>query len=521
MADNYLKSAGEIDPSPYTYIVYREGTTYYAKSNTLTNYSNTNPAVVLQAAITPGRDVYVSGGDYVFPAGFSSILFPADKVFKVMCADDAKFIVPNGYADAVFKFKAVNRQKFFGGRFEEAGTPARNWYPVELKADGTGGAFTGCLFNIVGGYETKDAKALVKMGVYTNDAWLNGNTVRDLTGWRCKYVIEFYKDAAVTGGATYKHIDNKFQNIEYQTDVETIIGVKDIQGEGNVFRDIMVWDLQTGASGANTKSCNILDATRWTRIEYGTLADSLIADPTQDQSSAQDTIIKTWNGATRYPKLDYSPFTEGTRRGWISGIEHQYGGLLQGGGAVLTGTIAPTKHVWFTHGNYIKFTSGNVANDRAGYKFDNLTARALNPRLRLSYNLDQVIGGQTRGWFGFTSNTGQPTGNTAADAHEVFMIGFRTTDTNLQVIHNDAGTPAIYNDTGKSANTTSIQHLEIMADATNNRWLWRINTGGWTAVTTDIPAATTILGLVYGIQIQDTTPRAWNLLDLDIKVDSK
>ena len=67
------------------------------------------------------------------------------------------------------------------------------------------------------------------------------------------------------------------------------------------------------------------------------------------------------------------------------------------------------------------------------------------------------------------------------------MIGFRTTDTNLQVIHNDAGTPAIYNDTGKSANTTSIQHLEIMADATNNRWLWRINTGGWTAVTTDIP----------------------------------
>ena len=155
---------------------------------------STNPAVVLQASvpITPGRDVYVSGGDYVFPAGFSSILFPADKVFKVMCADDAKFIVPNGYADAVFKFKAVNRQKFFGGRFEEAGTPARNWYPVELKADGPGGAFTGCLFNIVGGYETKDAKALVKMGVYTNDAWLNGNTVRDLTGWRCKYVIKSF-----------------------------------------------------------------------------------------------------------------------------------------------------------------------------------------------------------------------------------------------------------------------------------------------------------------------------------------
>ena len=516
-----------------SYVVYKSGAVYKARDMVAgtTLSSDSNPAVVLQAAITPGKDVYISGGDYTFPAGFTSISFPSSstgKMSRVTAATDAKFIVPQGYADAVFKMATyVNNCRYSGGRFEEAGTPARNWYPFELRNDGTLGP-DGTVFNQVGDYFAKQAKALIKLSCYMPLSWVNSNKIHEITGWDCKYVIEFYQDPAAsipTGEfptpLAHHFAANVFSNIGYQTDLATLIGVKDIQGESNVFENVTIWDLQHGNNNTGAKSGNILSNARFTKVLYGTLADSLLAQPEQDKSAGQDTICVAYNNTSKYPRSLEDSFDTKRKYGRIvPSLANTFDGILTGLGTNLTGSnTVIANNIWYTVGTYVRYPTGNVAGNRAGRVFPNVAVRSANSKFSIRWNLNELPSGTCRAWFGFTTNMGDPTGDTEASGKEVFMLGFRAADTNYQCIHNDGGTPAIYNDTGIGCNNTSQHTLQVMADEPNTRFLWKVDTTGWNAVTTDIPGISTLMGIVFGIQITNTTVRTFDVLDLEAKID--
>ena len=62
----------QTDPSAYSYIIYKQGTTYYAKSKNLTNYSGTNAQTVIRSAMLAmgaagGGTAFIRNGEYIFP----------------------------------------------------------------------------------------------------------------------------------------------------------------------------------------------------------------------------------------------------------------------------------------------------------------------------------------------------------------------------------------------------------------------------------------------------------------------
>ena len=311
-----------------------------------------------------------------------------------------------------------------------------------------------------------------------------------------------------------------FKDIKLQTDAATIRGVLDIQGDGVVFDNVMIVDLNLGNAGTGARSCNILADARGVKIIGGTVGSSLFAFPELDQSTNQDTDIDGFNNAKKFSRTDASIFSSGYRYGRASVGSLAFEGILNGAGTAMAGLASTSVNtVSSTLGHSVRYTSGAVINDRAGRRFTNLAMRILNPRLSIRFKLAQAST-NTRGWFGFISGTADPTGDTEANTKEAALIGYRTTDTNYQVIRNNGGATALYIDTGIPVDT-NLHTIEILGDGTNNRWLWRMDSGGFTAFPDTVPFSTTVVQLIYGIQVSTALGKSVDIADLEVKVDRK
>ena len=476
-----------------------------------------HPELPIQQALTDGVDTYVRGGTYSIASGATPIDYPQSKVFRFHMAKDALFLAPPGHTSPLFRMGYfVTNCEFLGGRFKESGSnPARNSFPIEMVASGAGGNF----FNTIGEYYCSQMKAMVKISAYASGRWMSSNLYRNMTGWDDKYAVEFHNNPSTSGDASTHFYEQRFENIALQTDGATIRGVLDVQGQGHSFRNVMIWDLQTGNSGAGARSCNILSGATRTKIQGGgTMGSHLITYPELDDSQLQDTIIETYDNDSRDPRLVHSTFDAAYKEGGCYCAFHTYWGILDGLGTNMSGTSTAVGTITNTLGNVIRWTTGAVSGNMAGRRFGAITMRQHNPKMSIRPRLGTVPAGDMLAWFGFNSSTAEWNGNTEANSNSVFMIGFRTTDTNYQVIHNAGAATAGYIDTGISAANTSGHTIELMADEDNTRWLWRVDKGGFQEVTSGVPAATTQLAMGYGIQTNAASSKTWDMMGLEFKV---
>jgi hypothetical protein len=517
--------------SEYQYLVYIDtfdGNKCKVRNNqtgqiVYTDATGTNPQTPIQSVISLGKDTYIAGGDYTFPAGFTPITWPTGIVFNVHCAKTAKFIVPSGYANPVFIMDAtaaaLSHCEFWGGQFEEAGTTSRNWYPFELK-NGSAGSAIGNFFNKVGGYKVRQAKAMIKVSQMTTGGWLSSNMIEAIRGWDCKYAIEFYKDAAATGAT--KIYEHTFKDIKLQVDAATLTGVQNLRGDSNTFENVMIWDLDLGAGGAGAVSAWILSDAKYTRIRGGNMGTSLIEHPEYDQSANQDTTVDGGDFENRsyYAKWGSSEFTSPYVYGWWRpGSSTGGDGFLLGvAGANMAGSTITPGNISNTGGVFVKYATAASAQSTAGKRFNNVAMRNLNSRFGIRFRLAQATASQTRAWFGWTSGTSDPTGDTELNSKSGFMLVLRLADTNWQMGRNNGGATALYTDTGVAASNTNWHTLELRLDEILDRALWRLD-GGFTAIGTTLPAQTTALNVHFGLQTNDGTARSFDMQIVELRND--
>ena len=205
--------------------------------------------------------------------------------------------------------------------------------------------------------------------------------------------------------------------------------------------------------------------------------------------------------------------------GWAWTGQHLNEGILGTGATMVGGTPAPA-NISSTGGIYLRYPTTATPASLGGKRINSVAMRALNAKLSVRFRLANLPASQTRLWIGWTTGTLDPTGDTELSAKSAFMLILRLADTNYQIGHNAAATPATYVDTAVSANNTNWHTLELVADETGARFLWRLD-GGFNAVTSNIPASATALNLHYGIQTNDTTIRTLEIGQLEARVDRK
>lgn len=164
-----------------------------------------------------------------------------------------------------------------------------------------------------------------------------------------------------------------------------------------------------------------------------------------------------------------------------------------------------------TYGPYRSLSTGTSSGTVAGKKkTDPFTSLAEYAYLAIRWSVSSVLSTDTRCYVGFHTNTGTTAvvnGNTFFAAGESGVgAGYRTTDTNWQVIRSDGTTP-VYQDTG-IAKDTLPHKLEIRADPTNTRWLVKFDSLSYT-YTTSIPAMNT--DLTYRSQILNVNAADHNI----------
>ena len=140
------------------------------------------------------------------------------------------------------------------------------------------------------------------------------------------------------------------------------------------------------------------------------------------------------------------------------------------------------------------------------------TCRNQNFRFKAKFQVDFLT--NKRFAIGFAAVNSLPTGTDAYLATGVAGFLFRwssTTDTNVQLLRNDASGTAVQVDTGVTLAANTPVTVEIIADEANSRIGWAINEGTVTYYTTDIPAANTYLNYFVILSTKTTTIQRWRI----------
>jgi len=171
-------------------------------------------------------------------------------------------------------------------------------------------------------------------------------------------------------------------------------------------------------------------------------------------------------------------------------------GFIQGSTATGSFAIIATDT---TEGKPATFTSGASAGNQAGLKVDSLyTCRKFNPSFKLRWAVDEAAA-NFRFFAGFYDSTSL-IGNSddPLNAANGFAIGVSTAQANYRIFHNDGSGATASDDTG-IAKSTAFHTIELWADDNNTKWWWSLDGSTPAAVTSDIPAQTTILASQFTV----------------------
>ena len=243
--------------NPYNYIIYKSGSTYYAKRNDGTQVaSGPTPDPVIQTTLNqtsptgvgPG-DIYIQSGTYNLSSSFTG--FNIKSSTQLRLDTTALLSVPNGYSGYVFKLATGTTNCIFdGGTIRElipsGGNPQRRWTAIQLQAT-TDGVF----FNKFMNTTIRDANIGIKLLVDGSNGWINANSFQFLKMWRNNIFIDFDMTVPWPGGQVVGIYRNHFQNIECQSGSNTRHGVRNIRHRSNMFIDVKIWDIPSASITSN------------------------------------------------------------------------------------------------------------------------------------------------------------------------------------------------------------------------------------------------------------------------------
>ena len=215
----------------------------------------------------------------------------------------------------------------------------------------------------------------------------------------------------------------------------------------------------------------------------------------------------------------YSYITNTKRRfGYIeaSGESTQTAGPLAA--PTITSTSAVTGII-DANGVASQVNTGTTSNTYCGFRSSLVarTRRDFNFRFIMRFSIATVT--NTRFYGGLKSAlTAFPATDTPlASGDSGVIFGYRSTDSNgLQVFHNDGSAGVTAVSTGVTIGAGTIYDLEIKSIEASTKFQWRTrsNYGSWSAytdITTNMPAATTVLGYDMGISNTSGVNRTFDL----------
>ena len=303
----------EYTKGAYDWIVYKEGSNFYcADGNGHVSNINTNPATIIQYAIDNAlnKKIYIDTADYIFPAGFTGISIPiTGDEMTIICSPGAKFFVPNGYTGTAIKLigtgvNIIYRTIWEGGRFNEIGSPARNWDCFRLEAN-EGPIF---MTTVRDAWITNCNRAfyLTCPGPTFDYSWIHGCNFESNYIVSCRIGFDFLHSSTGAGINS-----NNFYNNIFQSSSMSSNGFKNITGFRNSFAFNKVWDLSAGVA---PKLCMEFAASSHDNVVIGGI--QAVAGYYQDNGT-DNIVLDEWQKA-RIPYIQTSKIVP-TRDG-VTGV---------------------------------------------------------------------------------------------------------------------------------------------------------------------------------------------------------
>lgn len=241
-------------PRPtYKTIVYQENGTYFARDNRGNLLQSLNPpdeidsivafpfpnpgndpAILIQAALNRGGEIYIDSGTYLFDNDFNGLR--VSNFSRINIAKDAIFQVPSGYDGAVFIFDRVQGVCLDGGFYTEVGgaeEAARNWTLLRLLGDEDA---NGCFSNSVQNIRCWYVGVVIRLRGSTDEGWVNNNRFSNFSVYGYRVGILFS-----TIGSFNR---NLFENLLFQPHPQrrARTGARRISGKANIFLNVCFYD---------------------------------------------------------------------------------------------------------------------------------------------------------------------------------------------------------------------------------------------------------------------------------------
>ena len=435
---------------------------------------------------------------------------------------NAKIQVPNGYAGVVFKLfnsdaKICYWNKIEGGWIFETGTPARNWTAFQIYCTRAG---SGGDFNEISGQRIDDCKTAVEFKLDAmpgypapgTSAWINGCTIRDVTVFYPKVVLDF-----VNAGSNSGINRNLFQNIIMQGAAHTTHGAKNVRDQGNLFIDCKFWDVHYG--GATARTATIHAEADGTVIIGGIMGSSgpyMIEDLSNTQNTTiidQPNILKH-SGNYSLPSLRKVGAFHGT-----SAVGGE--GVFASGFTAATGHT-PSQITSSTDGKCTRYTTASTAGSVAGIRFPAAIAmRNWNSRLKCRFRVNTAWGADSRLFLGLWTGYGTDPANsdTLLNTTSGIMLYTRPADTSFTTGRNSGSATGTFSTTGLATIDTGIHTFEVIADERGARWFWRFDSNALTTVASGGPGSGAALGVTAMIQTTSTTPKTLDIFYLETEGD--
>jgi len=192
-----------------------------------------------------GATVYIPNGTYLIS---SEVKLRSNTHIKI--SDGAKFIFPTGYTGAMWTNDTLDTENPANNRLVNASVSGgiygeyndyRTHTLLDLYAnDGDSCYIFNCHFkDMFANYMGTSVRITI-----TNDGWVNGNKFEDITAWRPRYGI---LETGGSAGVGFEY--NTFDNYQIQTDTDSTLTCVDFeQGQGNVFNQLVFWDVAAGTT---------------------------------------------------------------------------------------------------------------------------------------------------------------------------------------------------------------------------------------------------------------------------------
>jgi len=209
---------------------------------------------------------------------------------------------------------------------------------------------------------------------------------------------------------------------------------------------------------------------------------------------------------------------------WGRTVTQATGGLLNDWTAH-TGTLGASNNTSgfdSTNGKYTTLQTGTTtAGGGSKVNVAALTIRKSNPRIRIRFQLVELT--NHRLWMGFMTNL-EPTGDTAFNAGGyAFALGISTTlssplNANFVIWHAPNTTVTSVDDTG-TAFDGNVHTVYLVGDDANSRFSWKLDSGSYNHVTTNIPTQSGSLTFVFMNENTDSLNKSFRIYDFMVQSD--